>query len=201
MLRISSSTMVRWPHNSHKPFCVSLSTARVAATRREPRLPAPCSIVPVGLEPTRSVNGLQQQLYCANKGRHRQDEQEGNENPPHPVVRETTGEPCRELAPNQHRDHVRGDDVPGWCQVALTGRFFGEMACKAGPRRGGGDVDVGLGPLWPPVAGACLFAQGKNLPLRGVRWRVVISTRWVATAAPVTSRITKWLVPTAMRIG
>src|SRR6266487_6358374 len=40
------------------------------------------------------------------------------------------------------------------------------MACKAGPRRGGGGVDVGGGPLWPPVAGACLFAQGKHLPLR-----------------------------------
>ncbi len=25
----------------------------------------------------------------------------------------------------------------------LTGRFFWKMACKAGPRRGGGGVDVG----------------------------------------------------------
>ncbi len=52
----------------------------------------------------------------------------------------------------------------GEALITLTGRFFWKMACKAGPRRGGGGVDVGGGPLWPPVAGACLFAQGKPYP-------------------------------------
>src|SRR5258708_4159037 len=40
---ISSSTTVRWPHNSHTPLCASLSTARVANTTCAPRPPAPCS--------------------------------------------------------------------------------------------------------------------------------------------------------------
>src|SRR2546425_10791355 len=48
---ISSNTRERWPHNCHKPFCVSPSTARVAATTRGPRLPAaPCSPACGGFE-------------------------------------------------------------------------------------------------------------------------------------------------------
>src|SRR5258708_5841130 len=48
---IWSNTRERWPHNCHKPFCVSPSTARVAATARGPRLPAaPCSPASGGFE-------------------------------------------------------------------------------------------------------------------------------------------------------
>src|SRR5256885_13864518 len=48
---ISGSKMERWPHGSHKPFCVSPSTARVAAMTCGPRLPAaPCSPACGGFE-------------------------------------------------------------------------------------------------------------------------------------------------------
>src|SRR6266702_8555378 len=48
---ISRSTTERWPHSSQRLFCVSLSTARVAAMTCGPRLPAaPCSPACGGFE-------------------------------------------------------------------------------------------------------------------------------------------------------